>query len=58
MGVAVVLRVLMRYLADYRSLFMETPELLTDLREILETFTKAGWPVALRLSYDLGAIFR
>ena len=58
MGVAVVLRVLMRYLADYRSLFMETPELLTDLREILETFTKAGWPEAMRHSYDLGAIFR
>jgi hypothetical protein len=58
LGVDVIVRVLERYLAEYRYLFLDEPSLLTELRRMLEIFTEVGWQSALHLSYSLGDIFR
>jgi hypothetical protein len=54
----VLVRVVERYLADYRSLFQQDPEARRALIEILDTFVKAGSEGARRLSYGLDGIFR
>lgn len=58
MGVSVVVRIVERYIAEYRQLFVDDSTLLTQLRMTLEIFARVGWPAALHLSYELGEIFR
>jgi hypothetical protein len=58
LGMEIAVRLVKRYLADYRELFIKDKDLLTDLRGILEVFAQVGWPEALNLSYSLGDIFR
>ena len=58
MGVDVTVRIVERYLADHRHVFLGEPALLTELRRMLETLARVGWPAALHLSYSLGDAFR
>ena len=53
-----IVRIVERYLAEYRSLLVENIECRTALRESLDVFVQAGWPAARRLSYRLDDIFR
>jgi hypothetical protein len=47
-----------RYLAEYRYLFRENEDCRQILREVLDIFVQAGWPSARRLIYHLDEIFR
>lgn len=53
-----IVKLVERYLADYRTLLREDSECRRILIEILDTFVQAGWPNALRLTYRLEEIFR
>lgn len=54
----VLVRVVERYLADYRAIFKDDEELRRALMEVLDTFVGAGSLGARRLSYGLAEIFR
>jgi hypothetical protein len=58
MGADIAVRMLDRYLADYREALTADPQLLSELRQILDILTAVGWPSALHLSYSLGDVFR
>lgn len=47
-----------RYLAEFRVIFRDNPGHQGTLLEILDTFVKAGWPSAHRLTYRLEEMFR
>lgn len=53
-----MVKILERYLAEYRALLQEDSECRRSLIEILDTFVQAGWPSARRLTYKLDEIFR
>jgi hypothetical protein len=53
-----IVRIVERYLAEYRSLLQEDAECRIALRQTLDAFVEAGWPAAQRLSYRLDEIFR
>ena len=53
-----IVRIIARYLAEYRSLLQEDAECRTVLRKTLDVFVAAGWPAAQPLSYRLDEIFR
>jgi hypothetical protein len=53
-----IVRIVARYLAEYRSLLQEDAECRTALRKTLDIFVAAGWPAAQQLSYRLDEIFR
>jgi len=53
-----VVRIIERYLADYRYLFQTDVALRQDLIDILNLFIEAGWPEALRFAARLDEIFR
>jgi hypothetical protein len=54
----VFVRIIERFLAEYRSLFQENIECRDALIEVLDIFVQAGWPQAQRLTYRLEEIFR
>ena len=58
MAEEVIVRIVDRYLADYRELFQTDEEARQRLIEVLDTFVHAGSEGARRLSYGLGGIFR
>ncbi len=58
LAIDLVVRIVERYLADYRHLFQASAELRAALSEILNLFIAAGWPQALRLASRLEDIFR
>jgi hypothetical protein len=53
-----MVRLIERYLAEYRSLLQQDSECRQTLIEILDIFVRAGWPSARRLTYNLEDIFR
>jgi len=53
-----IVRLIERYLAEYRSLLQQDNDCRRALIEILDVFVKAGWPNARRLTYRLEEIFR
>jgi hypothetical protein len=53
-----IVRIVERYLAEYRPLLQEDAECRIALRKTLDTFVEAGWPAAQQLSYHLDEIFR
>jgi hypothetical protein len=53
-----IVRIVERYLAEYRSLLQEDAECRNALRRTLDAFVEAGWPAAQQLSYHLDEIFR
>lgn len=53
-----MVRLIERYLAEYRSVLREDAECRQTLLDVLDVFVKAGWPSARRLTYRLEEIFR
>ena len=53
----VLVKIVRRYLADYRSVF-DAKDRRTKLLRVLELFSSAGWPEALKLLYDLPELLR
>jgi hypothetical protein len=53
-----IVKLVERYIADYRPLLREDAECRRILVEILDVFVDAGWPSARRLTYRLEEIFR
>jgi hypothetical protein len=58
MGADIAVCMLDRYLTEHRQAITADPQLLAELRHILEILTAVGWPSALHLSYSLGDVFR
>jgi hypothetical protein len=57
-AVDLLVRLVERYLAEYRTLLREDERCRRTLLEILDIFVRAGWPSARRLTYRLDEIFR
>ncbi|WP_430432311.1 hypothetical protein [Methyloversatilis sp.] len=57
LGLDGVVRIVRRYLADYRDLF-EEPARRNALIGVLNLFSDAGWPEALKLLYELPDLMR
>jgi hypothetical protein len=57
MAAELVVRIVERYLADYRSVFADRAR-LEDLMDCLDVFVRAGWPSAQSLTFRLGEIWR
>ncbi|MET4675851.1 MULTISPECIES: hypothetical protein [unclassified Luteibacter] len=57
LGAAVVVRIIRRYIADYRSIFDDGPR-QARLVEVLRIFGETGWPDALALLYELPDLLR
>ncbi|AHG48832.1 hypothetical protein RLEG12_07810 (plasmid) [Rhizobium leguminosarum bv. trifolii CB782] len=57
LALKLIVRIVTRYLADYRSLF-EDEVCRTCLLEILRMFSDVGWPDAMKLLYDLPELLR
>lgn len=58
LAVDLMVKLLERYLAEYRAIFRESEECRQTLLDILDIFVQAGWPSARRLAYRLEEIFR
>jgi hypothetical protein len=58
MAVRTMVRIVDRYLAQYRYVFQANAECREALLKILDRFVRAGWPEARRLSYRLDEAFR
>ena len=58
LGANLMVRLIERYLAEYRSLLRENDSCRRTMLEALDIFVKAGWPSARRLTYRLEEIFR
>ncbi|MEX8504900.1 hypothetical protein [Leptothrix ochracea] len=57
LGLDVVVRIVRRYLADHRDLFESSTRRIT-LIGVLNLFSDAGWPEALKLLYELPDLMR
>jgi hypothetical protein len=57
-GSCLVVSLVERYLAEYRTLLQGDEELLALLMAMLDTFVEAGWPQARGLTYGLHELFR
>jgi len=53
-----VVEIVERYLAEYRSLLQQDIDCCKGIIEILDIFVEAGWPSALRLAYRLEETYR
>jgi hypothetical protein len=58
LAVDLTVKLVERYLAEYRVLFREEEACRQTLLEVLDIFVQAGWPAARRLTYRLEEIFR
>jgi ribosomal silencing factor RsfS len=58
LAVDVFVRIIERFLAEYRFLFQENVDCRRGLIDVLDVFVKVGWPQAQRLTYQLEEIFR
>ena len=58
LGADLLVRIVERYLAEYRTLLQQDDQCLKVLVDTLDIFVEAGWPAAQRLSYRLDEIFR
>ena len=57
LGLNTVVRLVRRYLADYRAVF-DNEARRARLVSVLELFSEAGWPEALKLLYELPDLLR
>ena len=57
MGADVVVRIVEKYLADYRDVFSDEDR-LDELMACLNLFVSAGWPAAQSLTFRLAEIWR
>jgi hypothetical protein len=51
-------RLVERYIAEYRTLLQQDRECSRAMVEILDIFVRAGWPSARRITYGLSDIYR
>jgi hypothetical protein len=58
MAADLLVRLVERYLAEYRPILREVDGCRQALLEVLDIFVRAGWPSARRLTYHLEEIFR
>jgi hypothetical protein len=58
MAADLVVRMVERYLAEYRELLQNNADCRNTLLELLDTFIRAGWSNARRLTYRLQDIYR
>ncbi len=58
LAVDAVVRIIERYLADYRQMLLGDSAMMDELRRVLAEFTRVGWGEALRLAHTLGSAFR
>lgn len=58
LGAGLFVKLVQRYLADYRSMLLEDETSRKKLIEMINLFVKAGWPEARRLIYDLPSMLR
>lgn len=58
MAAELVVRLVERFIAEFRHILQENEECRSILIEILDTFVEAGWPSARRLTYRMEDIFR
>jgi hypothetical protein len=58
MAAALIVKLVERYLAGYRELLQNDNDCRRTLIELLDTFIKAGWPDARRLTHRLQEIFQ
>jgi len=58
LGEELIVRLIERYLAEYRPMLRERPDCHAALMEILDIFVRVGWPQAHQLTYRLGEIYR
>jgi hypothetical protein len=58
MAADLVVRLVERFIAEFRHILQENEECRRALIEILDTFVEAGWPSARRLTYRMEDIFR
>lgn len=58
LAAGVIVRIVQRFLAEYRTQLRDNPECRKALVQILDTFVSAGWPSARQLTYRLEEIFR
>jgi hypothetical protein len=58
MAVELIVRLVERFIAEFRHILQEKEECRRTLIEILDTFVEAGWPSARRLTYRMDEIFR
>lgn len=57
MAADLVVRIVERYLADYRAIFADQTR-VEELMDCLDVFVRAGWPAAQALTFRLGEIWR
>ena len=57
MAVDLIVRIVKRYLADYRAVFSDRNR-LEELMDCLDSFVRAGWPSAQELVFQLDEIWR
>jgi hypothetical protein len=57
MAADLIVRIVKRYIADYRAVFSDRAR-LDDLMDCLDVFVRAGWPQAQSLTFRLGEIWR
>jgi len=58
LAVTLLVSVIERYLAEYRSIFRQDSDLERLLISVLDVFVGVGWPAAVPLTYLLGDIYR
>jgi hypothetical protein len=58
MAEGVFVRLVERYLAEHRTMLLQDDECRSALLEILDTFVRAGWQSARRITYGLSDIYR
>jgi hypothetical protein len=58
LAAGLVVNIVERYLAEYRTLLQESSECRRLLMDLLDVFVRAGWPSARRITYQLEEIFR
>lgn len=58
LAVDLIVKMIERYLAEYRWVFRENENCQRMLLEILDIFVNVGWPSARRLTYRLEEIYR
>jgi hypothetical protein len=58
LGEDVIIGLVERYMAEFRSIFRERQECYAALMDILDVFVRVGWPRAHQLTYRLNEIYR
>jgi hypothetical protein len=58
MAADLVVRLVERFIAEFRDILQEKEECRRTLIEILDTFVEVGWPSARRLTYRMEDVFR